>query len=142
MRDYDELTATVDKHKLLEILVNLVQNARQAMQKVEGERKLTLRIARAPAVSACSIAVTDTGIGIPPESIVKVFNLGFTTKAHGHGFGLHAAANAAREMGGALTVSSEGSGRGATFVLELPLGSGAARGAHGATPAAPGEVAS
>ncbi|MGB7748137.1 MAG: ATP-binding protein, partial [Verrucomicrobiia bacterium] len=46
---------------------------------------------------------------------------GFTTRKHGHGFGLHSSALAAKEMGGTLTVQSEGVGKGATLILELPL---------------------
>jgi sensor domain CHASE-containing protein len=123
-REYEDLTVTVDKHKLLEIMVNLIQNARQAMQSIEGERRLTLRVVDNR--DLFRIEVADTGIGIAADSLVKVFNLGFTTKSNGHGFGLHAAANAASTMGGALTVRSEGIGRGATFVLELPVGKAAA----------------
>ena len=119
-REYEDLTVTVDKHKLLEIMVNLIQNARQAMQSTERERNLTLRIVRSG--DRFRIEVEDNGVGIAAESLVKVFNLGFTTKSNGHGFGLHAAANAANEMGGALTAHSEGVGHGATFVLELPVG--------------------
>jgi signal transduction histidine kinase len=52
----------------------------------------------------------------------RLFPHGFTTRASGHGFGLHSAALAAQELGGALRVASEGPGCGATFVLELPLG--------------------
>jgi signal transduction histidine kinase len=50
----------------------------------------------------------------------RIFTLGFTTKPNGHGFGLHSGANAAKEMDGRLFALSEGVGRGATFVLELP----------------------
>ena len=65
--------------------------------------------------------MSDNGVGIPPESISKIFNYGFTTKKNGHGFGLHTCANAATEMGGQLTVESEGVDKGATFTLILPL---------------------
>ena len=65
-------------------------------------------------------AVADDGYGIAPENLARVFNHGFTTKKDGHGFGLHGSANTAREMGGQLTVRSDGPGRGATFTLELP----------------------
>ena len=111
----------VDKHKLLEILVNLVQNARQAMEAAEGKpKKLTIAL-EATKARRLRIAVQDTGVGIPAENLIKIFSLGFTTKQQGHGFGLHAAGNAAAEMGGTLTGRSEGPGKGATFILELPL---------------------
>lgn len=67
------------------------------------------------------IAVTDNGIGINTENLTRIFRFGHTTKPTGHGFGLHNSANAARGLGGDLTVHSEGEGRGATFTLRLPL---------------------
>ena len=67
------------------------------------------------------IAVTDNGVGIPAENLTRIFAHGFTTKKTGHGFGLHSGALAAKEMGGALRVHSDGPGKGATFTLELPL---------------------
>jgi signal transduction histidine kinase len=120
VREYDDVTAELDKHKLLEIVVNLIQNARQAMLEADiPERRLTLRALARPE-GRFRIEVADNGVGIPEESLVKVFSLGFTTKANGHGFGLHTSANAAREMGGFLNVESGGPGKGATFVLDLP----------------------
>ena len=87
-------------------------------QQATGPQYLTVRV-RASATTI-SICVADTGIGIPPENLDKIFRHGFTTKRGGHGFGLHASANAARELGGNLRASSDGIGRGATFTLELP----------------------
>jgi signal transduction histidine kinase len=66
--------------------------------------------------------VADNGIGIPAENLTRIFNHGFTTRKNGHGFGLHSGALAAKEMGGALAVHSDGPGCGATFTLELPAG--------------------
>jgi signal transduction histidine kinase len=54
--------------------------------------------------------------------MTHIFAHGFTTRKDGHGFGLHSAALAAKEMGGSLTAHSEGLGKGAGFILELPLG--------------------
>lgn len=67
------------------------------------------------------IAVSDNGVGIPPENLTRIFHHGFTTKRDGHGFGLHSGALAAKELDGTLSVASEGVGKGATFTLELPL---------------------
>jgi signal transduction histidine kinase len=67
------------------------------------------------------IRVEDNGIGIPPENLTRIFSHGFTTRPDGHGFGLHIGAINAREMGGSLSVASEGTGRGATFTLILPM---------------------
>jgi signal transduction histidine kinase len=68
-----------------------------------------------------AISVIDNGIGIAPENMTRIFNHGFTTRADGHGFGLHSGALAAQELGGSLSAHSDGPGLGARFTLELPL---------------------
>jgi len=121
VREFGEMPPVeVDKHKLLQILGNLIRNAKQACDE-SGlvDKQLTLRLARDG--NSLKISVSDNGVGIPAENLNRVFNHGFTTKRDGHGFGLHSGANAAKEMGGSLTVRSEGPGRGATFIVELPL---------------------
>lgn len=123
-RDYDTTapTVTIDKHKVLEILVNLITNARHAVCEADrADRKIRVRVARS-CDRRVSVEVEDNGVGIPRENLVRIFQHGFTTKKNGHGFGLHSGALAARQMGGSLTVNSEGPGRGATFKLELPIG--------------------
>jgi PAS domain S-box-containing protein len=111
---------TVEKHKVLQILVNLVRNARHACEASNlQEGKLILRTATGE--NCVRIAVCDNGVGIPHENLNRIFSHGFTTKKEGHGFGLHSAALVAKEMGGSLAVHSDGSGEGATFTLELPL---------------------
>lgn len=110
----------VDRHKVMQILINLFRNAKHAMEDlVERERRMVIRV-HSPAPGRVAIVVCDNGIGIPAENLTKVFNHGFTTKKDGHGFGLHSGANAAKEMGGSLTARSDGTGCGATFTLELP----------------------
>jgi PAS domain S-box-containing protein len=106
----------VDKHKVLQILTNVIRNAKYAMKGTD--RRLVIRIAGAG--SRVSIAIADSGIGIAPEDLARIFAFGFTTKTDGHGFGLHSSALAAREMGASLTAASEGLGHGATFTLDLP----------------------
>ncbi len=119
VRDFDGAPEVLtDQHKLLDVFVNLVQNARQAMADVESPR-LVLRVAADG--DDLRVEITDNGCGIPAENLVRVFHHGFTTRKDGHGFGLHAAANAATELGGSLSATSAGPGRGATFVLRLPL---------------------
>ena len=108
----------VDKHKVLQILVNLINNAEHAMSESErNNKRLNLRVGRNGG-NFVRITVGDNGIGIKSEKLTEVFSHGFTTKPEGHGFGLHSGANAAIEMGGSLTVHSEGTGGGATFVLD------------------------
>ena len=84
------------------------------------DRLLTLRV-HLNGDGLAHVAVTDNGIGIAPENLTRIFAHGFTTKKNGHGFGLHSGALAAREMGGALLVNSDGLGTGATFTLVLPV---------------------
>ncbi|WP_221029248.1 ATP-binding protein [Actomonas aquatica] len=111
----------VDKHKVLQILVNLFQNARYALTEIEaGDRKIIARVEQ-PDPDTVRISVIDNGVGIPPENLTRIFSHGFTTRAKGHGFGLHSGANFANEMGGSLTATSDGPGHGATFTLELPI---------------------
>jgi PAS domain S-box-containing protein len=119
-REFSEVPPiTVDKHKVLQILVNLVRNAKYACDESgRSDKLLTLRIERAPA--GVRICVIDNGVGIPAENMARLFTHGFTTRASGHGFGLHSGALAAQELGGSLRVQSDGPGRGATFILELP----------------------
>jgi signal transduction histidine kinase len=120
-REFAEVPAiNVDKHKVLQILVNLVRNAKYACDDSgRSDKLITLRIAAVPA--GVSITVQDNGIGIPPQNMSRLFEHGFTTRASGHGFGLHSGALAAQELGGTLRAESEGDGRGACFTLELPL---------------------
>jgi two-component system NtrC family sensor kinase len=123
VRDYAPLPKVqLDKQKLLQILVNLVKNGKDAL--IENEmaehRQLTFRT-RQLGVDRLQIQIIDNGVGIKPENLTRIFSHGFTTKKNGHGFGLHSCANAAREMGGGLTAESNGPGQGATFTLELPF---------------------
>jgi PAS domain S-box-containing protein len=120
LREYAEVPPiTVDKHKVLQVLVNLVRNAKYACDESGRIDKLiTLRIEKASA--GVRICVIDNGVGIPAENMSRLFTHGFTTRADGHGFGLHSGALAAQELGGSLLVMSDGPGRGATFILELP----------------------
>jgi two-component system NtrC family sensor kinase len=122
VKEFDNVPEiTVDRHKVLQILINLFQNAKYACESAKAsERKITVRIA-ASGEEHLRIQVTDNGVGIAPENLTRIFSHGFTTRKDGHGFGLHSCALAAREMGGSLKAHSSGIGRGATFTLELPL---------------------
>jgi len=109
-----------DKHKVLMILVNLVSNAKYAMDELPlNERIMSVRL-EAPVDDMVRIVVHDNGMGIAPELLTRIFQYGFTTREEGHGFGLHSSALAAQELGGSLTVHSDGPRKGATFTLELP----------------------
>jgi signal transduction histidine kinase len=120
-RDFVEVPPVLtDKHKVLQILVNLIRNAQHACDDLgRDDQQISLRIRNGD--GRVKISVIDNGIGIPADNLTRIFNHGFTTRKDGHGFGLHGGANAAKELGGNLIVSSEGTGRGATFTLELPI---------------------
>lgn len=120
IREYARIPPiNTDKHKVLQILVNLVQNAKNACaESGQAGKRLIVRVANGGGV--VKISVTDNGIGIPTENLTRIFGHGFTTRKNGHGFGLHSGALAAREVSGSLTCHSDGPGHGATFVLELP----------------------
>ena len=120
-RDFEDVPPIqVDKHKVLQILVNVIRNAKYACDEAKaGEKRVTVRI-RATSDSAL-ISVIDTGVGIPKENLNRIFNHGFTTRQDGHGFGLHSSALAAKALGGSLHAESAGPGQGATFTLTLPF---------------------
>jgi PAS domain S-box-containing protein len=121
-RDYADVPEVfVDRHKVLQILVNLIRNAEQALDEAAPQEKhLKLKV-RATGSNTVTVAVVDNGVGIPQENLSRIFSHGFTTKKSGHGFGLHSGALAAKEMRGSLQVHSDGVGMGAIFTLELPL---------------------
>ena len=110
-----------DKHRLLLIMVNLISNAKYAMDKLsERPRQITLAV-ESVGDETLKISVKDDGEGIPPENMARIFTHGFTTRKEGHGFGLHSCALAAVEMNGQLSAHSDGPGLGAVFTLTIPL---------------------
>ncbi len=121
VRQYEDIPdVPVEKARLLQILVNLIKNAKESvLSQANTKKNITLGV-RLRDDRHIQYLVKDTGIGIERSELAKIFSHGFTTKAGGHGFGLHASANFARQMGGELTASSEGAGMGATFTIELP----------------------
>ena len=111
---------TVDRHRVLQILVNLIRNAKYACEDSgRSDKRITIRVTRC--ALGVAIAVVDNGVGIPTENMTRIFSHGFTTRPDGHGFGLHSAAITAQELNGSLRVASDGPGCGATFTLELPI---------------------
>jgi len=110
----------VDKHKVLQILINLIRNAKYSVSESRNlEKRVVVRV-YAAGEDRVRIEIADNGIGIAPENLARIFAHGFTTKKDGHGFGLHSSALAAKEIGGSLVAHSDGPGCGATFTLELP----------------------
>jgi signal transduction histidine kinase len=124
----------IDRYKLLQILMNLLQNAKRACVEASVADK-QIKITTAQHGDFVRIGVCDNGVGIAPENAARLFSFGFTTSKTGHGFGLHSSAIAAKQMDGSLSATSEGLGKGATFTLELPLHPPAPKGVPLAAPA-------
>lgn len=122
VREYEDLpTIPIDKQKFLQVIVNLISNAKYSvMHHGASGGRISVRLYKYQE-DRLRVEVADNGEGIPPENLTRIFSHGFTTKKDGHGFGLHGSALYAKEMDGGLTVSSEGAGHGAVFTLELPL---------------------
>ncbi|MCP4599525.1 MAG: GHKL domain-containing protein [Proteobacteria bacterium] len=124
-RNFEDLPLVIlEKQKVVQILVNIISNAEYAMNNNDKfDRLITLNVRRIDNDLA-EIDIEDNGVGIPHKNLKRIFNHGFTTRKGGHGFGLHSAANACRELGWKITVLSEGKGKGAVFKLKIPIDKG------------------
>jgi PAS domain S-box-containing protein len=116
----------VDRHKVLQILVNLIRNAKYAVSDSGRPDKRIIARIRREGEAWLVLEIEDNGVGIPAENLTKIFTHGFTTRPNGHGFGLHSSALAAKALGGTLTAHSDGPGRGARFTLRIPYKSSTA----------------
>lgn len=124
VREYARVpTIMTDRHHVLQILVNVITNAKNAMVEYPADSHcLTVRIVLpTDRKGSVRFEVTDTGCGIKAENLPRLFAQGFTTRKGGHGLGLHSAAVSTKTLGGALQARSAGEGRGATFIFDLPL---------------------
>jgi signal transduction histidine kinase len=111
----------LDRQKLLQILTNLISNAKQALHSSDvAHKRIAIGMHRTEP-NTIRIEVSDNGTGIAKENLTRIFQHGFTTRHDGHGFGLHSSAIAASELDGTLQAESPGPGRGATFTLELDV---------------------
>jgi len=111
----------LDKQKVLQVLINLIGNAQHALRDADSAGGwIRLRLCR-DGDGWFQLEVSDNGVGIASKDLGRIFRHGFTTKRDGHGFGLHSAALAVKEMGGSLAGHSDGPGLGARFTVRLPL---------------------
>ncbi|MDX1837002.1 sensor histidine kinase [Legionella taurinensis] len=110
-----------DRSKLLQILINLVQNAKESVYSNTNEQEKKVELIIEKDQDNYVVRVIDNGDGILPENLNRIFSFGFTTKKDGHGFGLHSSAIAAQNIGGSLAARSDGPGKGAEFILKLPI---------------------
>lgn len=121
IRDYQARPEiSIERHKLMQILVNLIRNAKYACDE-SGRSDKQMIIRTSQHGDRIRIEVIDNGVGIPAENLTRIFAHGFTTRKEGHGFGLHSGALVAKELGGSLAAHSRGPGLGATFTIDLPL---------------------
>lgn len=122
LREYDNLPQmTLDKHKVMQIMINFLSNAKYACDAGEKTEKMVAVRLKMVGKDRVRMEVADNGIGIAPENLTRIFSQGFTTRKGGHGFGLHSGALAAKELGGVISSESVGIGHGATFILEIPI---------------------
>ncbi len=117
------LFVTVDKSRLVQIIVNFIQNAKDSLMCVNDDKLkiISIEVAENNVQDCADIIVKDNGMGISAENLHKLFKFGFTTKPKGHGFGLYNSFLSAKDLGGTILVESEGEGSGATFILRLPI---------------------
>jgi C4-dicarboxylate-specific signal transduction histidine kinase len=109
-----------DRFKLLQIIVNFIANACDAVAtNAPGARRIAIRAQLVD--GQLEIAVDDCGVGMRAELLPRIWEFGFTTKAHGHGFGLHSSAVAAQQLGGTIAGNSPGPGLGASFRVTIPV---------------------
>ncbi|MBN1129331.1 MAG: HAMP domain-containing protein [Chitinispirillaceae bacterium] len=129
LRHYEQLPRiNVQKSKLMHALFNVIKNAREAMEggSPGGARTLTVSLRR-DAGGDVRITICDTGCGVPPENLKRIFSFGYTTKPDGHGFGLHSSVNYIKEMGGRMWAESGGADQGASLIITFPLDQGGTR---------------
>lgn len=107
-----------DRHRVLQILLNLLVNANQALAG-RRDKRLWLKVSRS--AELVSVEIRDNGEGMDAQQLATLFHQGVSSKGQGHGYGLHLSALWSEELGGRLSGHSEGSGRGARFILELPV---------------------
>jgi len=106
----------IDKHKALQILVNLLSNAKHALLESNNKiKKLTIKLSEYQ--GTMSLVISDTGIGIAEGDLSHLFEYGFSKRPNGNGFGLHNSALLAQELDGEIKADSEGLDKGAVFTF-------------------------
>ena len=120
-KDYGEIPAIrCHPNQINQVFMNLLVNASQA---IDGKGTITIRTFREGDI--VNVQFSDSGVGIPPDNLARIFDPGFTTKGVGvgTGLGLSICFKIAQDHGGRIDVKSE-IGRGSTFTVQLPIGEG------------------
>jgi len=113
----------VQESKLLQILVNLIKNAYESIDLNELSNKKIIIDCSVKDDSHIVIKIKDSGIGFIQGAEKNFFDFGYTDKSDGSGFGLHFCAHFLRSISGDISAYSEGKGKGAEFIISLPLSS-------------------
>ncbi|HKS30652.1 MAG TPA: ATP-binding protein [Pyrinomonadaceae bacterium] len=113
-------SAMLDKEQMRRVLVNLIDNALEALAVVSGERRITVATAHDPARGQLLVEVTDTGHGIPREDFSRLFQPYFSTRERGTGLGLAIVQRIMHEHNGRIR-AEQNRPRGAKFIIELPI---------------------
>ncbi len=110
----------VQKHKLIHVLINLFDNAKDALaSNTHREKRIVVQVSQDGHQIVLEIA--DNGCGMDPDTVKKVFLYGYSTKQTGHGFGLHSCFNSLKEMHATIQAQSEGLGKGSVFRVFFPM---------------------
>ncbi|MBI4971687.1 MAG: response regulator [Candidatus Omnitrophica bacterium] len=111
-----------DPGQITQVLLNVLSNAYQALQHVEGKRKIEITASVVEDNKRLRVVISDNGPGIPKENLTRIFEPFFTTKdvGKGTGLGLSICYGIMKEHGGTICVESK-TGKGATFIIELPV---------------------
>ena len=112
---HEQFTVRMDRDKIVQVLLNLMRNAFQAMDKPGTVYIRTYRRG-----DFCYIEIQDTGKGIHPQDLDRIFEPFFTTKENGTGLGLSICKKIIQDHGGELTAESK-LGEGSVFTVKLPL---------------------
>ncbi|MCK4653174.1 MAG: tetratricopeptide repeat-containing sensor histidine kinase [Candidatus Cloacimonetes bacterium] len=110
----------IEKGKLIQVFVNLLKNSKESLEtKDDKNRVITINILEDKQHQ--TVEILDNGAGISKENLTRIFSYGFSTKKEGKGFGLHTSALAMNEMKGKLNAESKGDGKGAKFIVSIPV---------------------
>ena len=113
------LIIRADERMLRQALLNLIRNAAEAIPENQNARRVEVGSSTEPGSKVVVIEIKDTGAGIPPADLQRIFIPFFTTKATGHGVGLALAHRVITQHGGTLTAANAKDG-GAVFSIRLP----------------------
>ncbi|MCP4682272.1 MAG: GHKL domain-containing protein [Desulfobacterales bacterium] len=124
IRDFSDIPVVrIEQSKFIQIIVNLIKNAYEAMETMESDDRqiiVTTFFEKGPPDHVV-LSIKDKGIGFSPQDKEKLFKFGYTTKDKGTGFGLHSCANYLIAHKGSIEAMSRGRGLGAEFIVRLAL---------------------